>query len=383
MKLLSRLAASVVALLLATCIAQAQAFDKVSLAWTLPWDADWVTAVAFVGPNRLAAGNNLGEILVWELPDKPGGPAPLPVRRLVGHTNVVNRLLAAPDGKTLLSASNDRTVGVWDLDSAPAEKETVVLNARAINEANEKKKKKAPAPNEASVLVQKPAQVLAGHRDWVLGMSLTADGKTLVTGDDKGEVIVWDRITGKEQRRWKLKGWAWAVAVEPEGKALLVSERVPLVFDSGSQSALKLWNPQTGELKVDLSKEIKERIGAAAYSPDGKWLAIGRGGELDGNNGKVILLDPATGKKIREMTPGHLNGLTDIVFHPDGQHVLSAGRDTTVKIWRLDDGKLVKELGQPRGGQFKDWFHAVAVSPDRRWIAAADMAGQVQLWAVP
>jgi hypothetical protein len=46
------------------------------------------------------------------------------------------------------------------------------------------------------------------------------------------------------------------------------------------------------------------------------------------------------------------------------------------------DGKLVKELGQPRGGQFKDWIHAVAASPDGRRLAAADMAGQVQVWAL-
>src|ERR687885_105439 len=52
-------------------------FDKASLAWTLPWDADWVTAVRFLGPTRkLAAGNNLGQILLWELPVKPGGPPP-------------------------------------------------------------------------------------------------------------------------------------------------------------------------------------------------------------------------------------------------------------------------------------------------------------------
>jgi hypothetical protein len=46
------------------------------------------------------------------------------------------------------------------------------------------------------------------------------------------------------------------------------------------------------------------------------------------------------------------------------------------------DGKLVKELGRPRGGQFKDWFHAIAVSPDGNWRAAADLAGKVQLWAL-
>jgi WD40 repeat protein len=258
----------------------------------------------------------------------------------------------------------------------------VSLNARARSEA-EARKRKVPAPVEAKVRIQKTAKVLTGHKDWVLGLSLTKDGNMLVSGDDKGEIIVWDRPAGKELRRWKLKGWAWAVAVEPQGKSLLVSERVPLVFDAGQMSGLKLWNPNTGELKADMSKEFKERMAAAAYSPDGKYLAVARGGETDGLSGKVTLLDPATGKKIKELTPGHMYGATDLVFHPDGKHLLSAGRDTTVKIWRLEDGKLVKELGRPRGGQFKDWFHAVAVSPDGRRIAAADMAGQVQVWTLP
>src|SRR5436305_687598 len=82
----------------------AQSFDKTILAWTLPWDADWVTSVSFVGPNRLAAGNNLGDVLVWDLPEKAGVPAPMPVRRLVGHTNTVNRLLTTPDQRWLISA---------------------------------------------------------------------------------------------------------------------------------------------------------------------------------------------------------------------------------------------------------------------------------------
>ena len=60
--------------------------------------------------------------------------------------------------------------------------------------------------------------------------------------------------------------------------------------------------------------------------------------------------------------------------------MFSCGRDTTVKIWRIADGKLIKELGQPRGGQFKDWFHSLALSHDNRWLAAADIAGRVQVW---
>lgn len=44
------------------------------------------------------------------------------------------------------------------------------------------------------------------------------------------------------------------------------------------------------------------------------------------------------------------------------------------------DGKQVAELGKSRGGQFKDVLHSVSLSPDQRWVAAADMAGIVHIW---
>jgi hypothetical protein len=56
-------------------------FDKLSLLYSLTWDADWVSAVSFIGPNRVAAGNLRGEILQWDLPANPEKlpePAPVP-----------------------------------------------------------------------------------------------------------------------------------------------------------------------------------------------------------------------------------------------------------------------------------------------------------------
>src|SRR5438445_520141 len=90
-------------LMAGTCAAEAP-FNKASLAWTLPWDEDWVTAVQFVGTKRLVAGNKVGDILVWDLPE-PAKPAPMPLRRLSGHTNSINRLLVTPDQRWLISAS--------------------------------------------------------------------------------------------------------------------------------------------------------------------------------------------------------------------------------------------------------------------------------------
>ena len=356
-------------------------FNRSSLAWNLQWDTDWVTAVSFVGNNRIAAGNNLGHILVWELPGGSGGAAPSLVRRLVGHTNTINRLVATPDGRWLISASNDHTIRYWDMQAPARGEEAIVLNARTREDLIKRKSSKVPPPIEAKVATQESERTLSGHKDWVLGLALSKDGNTLVSGDDKGEVIVWDRATGNKRAQWKVKGWVWALALSPDGFSLCVSERVHLVFDSGRHAGLKTWDLK-GQVKQDFGKlMVKEMpVAAAAFSPDGKMLAVGRGGETD--SGKVTLLDLADGKKLRELTPGHYSGLTDIAFHPDGKHLFTSGRDTVVRVWKAEDGKLIKELGTPRGGQFKDWIHAVSVSPDGRWLAAADMAGAVQVWAL-
>src|SRR5262249_3837039 len=154
----------------------------------------------------------------------------VPVLLLSGHDNTVNRLVATPDGRWLISASNDRTVRYWDLQAAPKKSEAVTLNVRAREDAAVRKKK-MPPPVEAKVGVLEPAHVLK-HNDWVLGLALTPDGKTLVTGDDKGDVVVWDREAVKELRRWKVKGQVWALAVSPDARLVLASERIHLVFDS-------------------------------------------------------------------------------------------------------------------------------------------------------
>jgi WD40 repeat protein len=361
-------------------------FAKPTQAWNLPWDADWVTAVAWLGPTRrVAAGNNLGQILLWELPEKPSGAAPKPVARLDGHTNVISHLAATPDGKTLLSASYDHTVRYWTIpDKLPDATESVSLNARTIEELKRRRASKLPSPLEAKVGVLKPARTLTEHKEWVVAMGLSRDGESLITGDDGGHVVVWEVARGEPKMRWKVpKGWVYAAALSPDAKQACVTERLPLVFDSGRHAAVKLWDAAAGAVAKDLSaaKEFKgHHMAAAAYSPDGKTLAILRGGESNGPSGKPVLVDPVSGKVLKELAPGHLDGGTALAWHPDGKHLASAGRDTLVRVWEAAAGKLVAEVGKGRGGQFKDWICDVSWSADGNWLAAADQAGAVQVW---
>jgi WD40 repeat protein len=317
------------------------------------------------------------------LPEKPGGDAPKPIRKLEGHSNVISRLISTSDGKWLISASYDHTIRLWDMQGSPKGNADVVLNARAIEDAEARKKNgaKGPPPIPAKVELQSATHVVNLHKEWVSNVCLSKDEKLALSGDDAGEVILWNVAERKEIRRWKVKSWVYALALSPDARQALVSERKPLVFDAGRQAAIKLWNAETGQVFKDLEADFKGLfLSAAVYSPDGKVLAIGRGGEADGMNGKVWLFDPADGKKLKELTPGHQYGVTGLAFHPDGKHLASSGRDTLIRIWSTADGKLVKELGKPRGGQFKDWVCAVAFSADGKWLAGGDMAGAVQIW---
>ena len=44
---------------------------KPTLRYQLTFEGSWPCAVAFVGPRRLAAANQLGNIFIWDLPEKP------------------------------------------------------------------------------------------------------------------------------------------------------------------------------------------------------------------------------------------------------------------------------------------------------------------------
>jgi WD40 repeat protein len=367
-------------------------FDRAALAWTLPWDATWVTAVALIGNSRrLAAGNGYGEIYLWELPEKLGTPTPLPVRRLDGHTNSITALTATPDGQRLISTSYDHTVRVWDLKAAAEKTEPAILNPTA-RAAAQKAGKKLPEGPPINVGIQKAERVLEAHKEWVRCMALSQDGTRLLTGDDRGVAILWAVPEMKEVRRLEVPGWIRAVALTPDAGLAAICETCPRIpADPKAPHATKIWDLKTGTLKADLSKEFLGmysrplNMGAAAFADNGKLLALGQNDEAAAR--KVYMADVGTGKKFRELayTSSGNAGISGIVAHQDGKHIATCGRDTLVRIWQLSDGKLVKELGKTReGGAFggSPWIHAISFSTDGLWLAAADMGGRIDVWSL-
>jgi WD40 repeat protein len=359
-------------------------FDKATPAWTIPWEDGAVTAATFLGSARkLAAGNDQGHIYVFDLADAAGGTPPVPVRRLDGHTNAVTGLALVPGSNRLVSASYDHTIRWWDL-AAPGEGTASVVLDRKAREAAAKKSGKPSEAAGVSVEVQKTARAADAHQEWVRSISIGTGGRQLLSGDDKGVAILWNAAEATEVRRFQSPGWLRAVALSADGRLAATCEYAPRYATFAN--AIKVWDVAAGAVKVDLAKEFKkgERVtgmAAAAFSPDGKLLALGQGGEIEGGKGKVTLVEPETGKKVQELTANE-GGITHLAFSPDGKILASAGRDTLVKLWSMPDGKLLQDLGKSRGGQFKDWIHASAFSPDGSRLAAADMAGAIIVWSL-
>lgn len=319
----------------------------------------------------------------------------------MGHTNSITRLVATRDGNLLVSASLDRTVRLWNPSASATGSAEVVLDAdsrKALAKRSGKKEVlEAPGVTVETVAAE---HVFEGHRDWVQALGMSADEKWLISGDAGAQTIVWNLAERKEHARWNGYKWNWivAAALSPDGATALVSEYrykrddfdIPAaavrLYDATGQEKLDILKTQFPKLKPDDTSYgagqvwlgfVAHGLIAADFSPDGKLLALGQGGETD--TGKIHLIDTQTGKLVRTIGK-HQYGVTDVKFTSDGQHVLSTGRDTTLCVSKVEDGQEVARLGTPRGGQFKDWLSALAVSPDEKFLAASDIAGLIHVW---
>ncbi len=396
-------------------------YKNAKLTHSLTFEGNWPSAVVFVDNDKLAAGNQDGELYLWDLTKEPvelteeqkknselkdRAANVHPVRRLDGHTNGVTHLHAADGGKTLVSSSLDHTIRLWDTAAAPAGQADAVLDV-----AQRRRLIKRDKSNEEEVLsqpgitidTQSPSQTLAGHEDWVLACDLSSNGQRLITGDDGGTIILWDFPARKEIRRFsahEMDGVV-SVAIAPDGKKAFVAEyRASRGSFDRPPAQAKIFALDEGEMLLDLLvikfPDVKNRDNSygygttwikwvgrgfvtSAFSPDGKILALGMGGET--GDASVHLIDVETGKEIRTVSK-HESGVCDVAFTADGSHVLTSGRDTTLKVIQVSDGKEVATLGKSRGGQFKDWLSAIAISPSGDKIAAADIAGIVHVWTV-
>ncbi len=233
-------------------------------------------------------------------------------RTFSGHTNGVHRMVFSSDGNTLVSASSDGTIRLWDF---------------------------ATGSNRLTI---------EGHFVFER-VALSPNGKTIATASEK-DIYLWNTSNGKFSQAFQVQGdRIFAIAYSPNGNTLGVGS-----WNDGLQ--VLLLNAQTGNVNKALRYQ-GEPVGSIAFSPNGKLVA---GGSWDG---KIRLWNARTGKLLRTLT-GHQQGIESMVFSPDSKMLATGIWGGEGRLWNPNTGKLLRTISTELSSR-----GSVAFSPDGKVLA--------------
>ena len=274
-------------------------------------------------PRFFATAGWDGAIDLW----KQTGDRRTLVRVLKGHQSTIAAITYSPDGKTLASASADKSIKLWQVSAGKA------------------------------------IATLNGHSDGVTSLAFSPNGDRLASGSNDKTVKLWSPVTGKLLAT--LSGHndgVTSVAFSPKGDLLA----------SGSYDhSVILWNKE-GTLSQTLDQQ-GAAVAAVRFSPDGQFLAVG---SWD-NTIRLwqISSDRASANVPLKLFIGHQGGVVGLDFSADGRVLASSSADGTVKLWNLETGALIHTLfGQSAR------VNSVQFSPDQQALISADDHGAVMIW---
>ena len=261
------------------------------------------------------------------------------VHTLVGHSNAVTSVAFSPDGATLASGSEDKTIEMWKLDAG------------------------------------KRWYTLTGHSDWVTCVAFSPDGATLASGGRDKMIHIWDLNKGK---------WWYALAGHSDRVAAVAFSRDGQVLASGSRDkTVQLWNLNKGRRMSALTGHAGG-VEAVAFSAGGELLASGSRDKTvqlwDWQNGRSICTLAEHGDWVRAIVFASTPPSPPLVKGgvAEGLILASGSRDGTAKLWRVDAqgrGTLLRSMRDNSGDVL-----CVAFSPDGRVLATGSRDGTIYLW---
>ncbi|MDB5309063.1 MAG: High-affnity carbon uptake protein Hat/HatR, partial [Gemmataceae bacterium] len=168
----------------------------------------------------------------------------------------------------------------------------------------------------------------------VMGLAFSPDGKYLVTGHDKGIVVVREAATGKPVRT--LTGLAKrvsSVAFAEAGAALVAVGGN--WFNGEEPGEAVVWDFPAGTVRHRLDAPVLQWM--VAVHPNGKTAAGA------GNDGAVRIWDLRTGKLVNTLTRGR-PGLYTVAYDADGSRIATGNGAGTVRIWDVSSGAVKREI---------------------------------------
>src|SRR5262249_36124571 len=155
---------------------------------------------------------------------------------LIGHDDMVTSVAFAPSGHLLASASNDKTILLWDVDK------------------------------------RRVLRSLSGHTDHVNSVAFNADGRTLASGGDDKTVRLWDLEIETPLLTLTPSSAVYSVAFRPDGKTFAagtcgVEDKPRTVCQKGE---VRLWNLTASPPSDQTLSAHSAPVLSVAFSKDGK-----------------------------------------------------------------------------------------------------------------
>ena len=223
-------------------------------------------------------------------------------RNLENHTKPINCIRFSRDGRLLASASDDTTIGIFN------------------------------------VTEDYRVRILKGHTGEVNSLAFSPDGKVLISGSNDCIIKLWDVEQGTTIK--SIAGYSSfvrSVDFSWDGK----------IFATSSDNIIRTWDAKTFQC-LNTLKEHFYSIHTVRFSPDGLYLLSCDSTESPDVTGSrmVILWDPQSGKPIRKEYVRNSSYSMD--FFPDGSHFALGMTDGTINIYETDTFKRVATIGKPQ-----------------------------------
>ncbi|GHI06394.1 hypothetical protein Scel_47150 [Streptomyces cellostaticus] len=293
--------------------------------------------------KTLATASYDRTVRLWNVADR-SHPRPLG-KPLTGHTSWVSSAVFSPDGHTLASAGDDGTIRLWDVTD----------------------------PAHPSRL----GSPLTGHKGTIYLVAFSPDGRTLASASEDRTVRLWDVADPHRPKPLGVLGGHTAavrcVAFSPDGRTLAAGS---------DDDTIRLWNtadPRHPEPLRTVLTGHTDIVHSVAFSPDGRTLASG---SADDTIRLWNTADPAHAASIGSPLTGHTGPVWSVAFSPDGGRLAAASADSTASLWNVADPLSPSQVGEPLVGSSGEMF-ALGFSPDGRTLATGSGDSKVRLWSVP
>ena len=188
-------------------------------------------------------------------------------------------------------------------------------------------------------------------------VAFSPDGQYLAVSSDIG-IWLYDAITYQELALLSNPEKVSTLAFSPDGRTLVSGA-------GGNWSDVKSWKLNLWDVAT------KEKIAtfgwgrhSVAFSPDGKIIA----------SGSTYLWDAITGQELARFS--HEKSVNSISFSPDGTLLACGVDDNTVRLWEVKTGQNVATF------RHKSKVYSVAFSPDGKIVASGSADTTIKLWDV-